>query len=81
MSFRWVLSEKMKNGKTTTKANFVAHGFEEQKNDTSMKDSPTCSNEVLRVLLTVLLSQNWNLNSINIKLAFLEGKKINRQFI
>ena len=33
-------------------------GFEEQKNDTSMYDSPTCSREVLRESLTVFLSQS-----------------------
>ena len=35
ISFRWVLSENMNNGETT-KARFVARGFEEQKNDTSI---------------------------------------------
>ena len=34
MSTRWVLSEKMKDGKTITKARLVACSFEEQKNDT-----------------------------------------------
>ena len=71
--------KKIKDGKTTTKASFVVRGFEEQKNDTSMKDSPTCSKEVLQVSLTVFLSQSWSLNSINIKSAFLEDKEINRQ--
>ena len=71
--------KKMKDGKTTTKASFAVRGFEEQKNDTSMKDSPTCSKEVLQVSLTVFLSQSWSLNSINIKSAFLEDKEINRQ--
>ena len=47
ISTRWVLSEKMKDGETTTKKRLVARGFEEQKNYTSMNDSPTCSKEVL----------------------------------
>ena len=68
----------MKDGKTITKARVVAHGFEEQKNDTSMNDSQTCSKKVLRVPLTLLLSQSWSLNSIDIKSAFLQGKEINR---
>ena len=46
ISTRWVLSEKMKD-ETTTKKRLVARGFEEQKNYTSMNDSPTCSKEVL----------------------------------
>ena len=41
ISTRWVLSEKMKD-ETTTKKRLVARGFEEQKNYTSMNDSPTC---------------------------------------
>ena len=69
----------MKHGKTITKARLVACGFEKQKNDTSMNDSPTCSKEVSRVSLTVFLSQSWNLNSIDIKSASLQGKEINRQ--
>ena len=36
-----------------TKARLVAGSFEEQKNDTSMDDSPTCSKEVLRVSFTI----------------------------
>ena len=79
MSTRWVLREKTKDGKTITKARLVACSFEEQKNDTSMNDSPTCSKEVLRVSLTIFLSQSWSLNSIDIKSAFLYGKEINRQ--
>ena len=69
----------MKDGKTITKARLVARGFEEQKNDTSMNDSPTHSKEVLRVSLTIFLSQSWSLNSIDIKSALLQGKEINRQ--
>ena len=35
ISFRWVLSENMKDGETTN-ARLVARGFEEQKKDTSI---------------------------------------------
>ena len=69
----------MKDGETITKARLAESGFEEQKNDTSMNDSPTCSKELLQVLLTVFLSQSWSLNSIHIKSAFLQGNEINRQ--
>ena len=60
ISTRLVLSEKMKDGETISKARLVARGFEEQKNGTSMNDSPTCSIVVLRVLLTIFLSQSWS---------------------
>ena len=46
----------MKDGKTITKSRLVAGGFEEQKNDTSVNDSPTSSKEVLRVSLTIFKS-------------------------
>ena len=48
----------MKDGENITTARLVARGFEEQKNDTSMNDSPTCSKEVLRVSLIVFLSHS-----------------------
>ena len=45
---------------------------------TSINDWPISSKELLRVSLTVFLSQSWSLNSIDIKSAFLQGNKINR---
>ena len=63
----------MKDGETSTKARLVVRGFEEEKNDKSMNDSPTYGKEVLRV------SQSWSLNSIEIKSAFLQRKEIIRQ--
>ena len=66
----------MKDEKTITKVRLVAHCFQEQKNDTSMNDSPTCSKKVLWVSF---LSQSWSLKSINIKSSSLQGKEINRQ--
>ena len=35
ISTKWVLSKKMKDGETITKARLVARDFQEQKNDTS----------------------------------------------
>ena len=35
ISIKWVLSKKMKDGETITKARLVARDFQEQKNDTS----------------------------------------------
>ena len=71
----------MKDGKTITKARLVARGFEEQKNDTSMNDSPTCSKEVLRVSLTVLLHQSWSLNSMTLSQHSYKVKKSTDRFI
>ena len=41
-------------------------------------DSATASRECLRVILAIISSQNWLLNSVDIKAAFLQGKKIYR---
>ena len=75
ISARSVFSEKMKDRGTITKARLVALGFEEKRNDTSMNFFPTCSKDVLRVSLTIFLSQS--LNSIDNKSAFLPSKGIN----
>ena len=44
-SVRWVITKKIKNGESVTKARLVAHGFEECSLDEIKKDSPTCSKE------------------------------------
>ena len=76
VSVRWVYSEKFIDGKSVLKARLVARGFEEI--DNFQNDSPTCSKECIRLLLTLLLANNWNCNSIDVKSAFLQGKDIER---
>ena len=78
ISTRWVCTERMKGGKLNLKARLVARGFEE---DTSQlrSDSPTCSKESLRLLLMILASNKWNLNSMDVKGAFLQGPPISRE--
>lgn len=77
VSTRWVCTEKMKGGKLNLKARLVARGFEE---DTSQlkSDSPTCHKESLRLLLCILASKGWELHSIDIKSAYLQGCPIGR---
>ena len=41
-------------------------------------DSATASRECLRIILAIISSQNWLLNSVDIKADFLQGKKIYR---
>ena len=59
------------------KARYVVRGFEE---DTSniVSDSPTCSKDSLRALITVACQKKWRINSIDIKTAFLHGEEITR---
>ena len=54
MSTRWICTEKIKGGAIICKARLVARGFEED--DTSlMKNSPTCTKDAFRLLLSLLV--------------------------
>ena len=77
MSLRWVITPKVIDGKPSVKARLVARGFEEVQNFRT--DSPTCSKEGLRIVLTIITANSWTLNSLDIKTAFLQGKEINRE--
>ena len=50
---RWVISQKMKEGKQVWKARLVVRGFKEE-GENLVTDTPTCSGEVLRFCLTVI---------------------------
>ena len=77
ISTRWVITEKIVDSKVKLKARLVARGFEESDMDMP-KDSPTCSKQSFRLMLTVIASKGWQCNSIDVKTAFLQGKPINR---
>ena len=77
VSCRWVYTEKEKGGKVTLKARMVARGFEEH-NPQIRTDSPTCSKASIILLLLVLSSSSWNLHSLDLKSAYLQGAPINR---
>ena len=79
MSLRWVVTPKVIDGQPSMKARLVARGFEEVQNFKT--DSPTCTKEGLRIALTITASNNWMLNSLDIKTAFLQGKEIEREVI
>ena len=77
ITVRWVNTIKFVNGKRKVKCRLVARGFEENQKDL-LTDSPTCSKESLRMILTVLASKKWKCRSIDIKAAFLQGRPIER---
>ena len=78
ISVRWVLTEKMIEGKTQVKARPVACGFEDAGRDDVRKDSPTCGRENLRLLCALRSSCNWRINTLDIKSDFSQGKSIER---
>ena len=78
VSVRWVNKVKVVEGMRTVKSRLVARGFEEC-SDNIKKDSPTCAKESLRLSLALIASRKWKLRSIDIKAAFLQGKKMERE--
>ena len=76
VSLRWVTTEKMKNTIPHVKARLVARGFEEDL--LNRTDSPTCSKDSLMLALALIVSFGWQCHSIDVKSAFLQGNKIER---
>ena len=77
ISVRWVVTEKVKEGKTITKARLVARGYEEN-TEHLRKDSPTCSKEAVRILLTIASTMQWTCHTLDITSAYLQGNEIKR---
>lgn len=73
---RWVITKKLKEGKSNTKARLVARGFEEENLDKIRKDSPTCTKDHLRLMLIIIATHHWLVNSLDVKSAFLQGDAI-----
>ena len=78
VSCRWVITEKYKEGERCIKARLVARGFEEAEMEKIRKDSPTCGKDSLRLCLTIMASMGWQINSLDVKAAFLQGSPIER---
>ena len=76
ISLRWVIKKKNSDGKPFLKARLCARGFQEEQNFRT--DSPTCSREGIRITLSLIASNSWKLNSIDVKTAFLQGKSLQR---
>ena len=79
ISVRWVCNEKFsEDGSSRVKARLVARGFEENVENDFRADSPTASKDVLRIFLSMLATNSWQCNSIDVKAAFLQGSNIDR---
>ena len=68
-----MITEKIGNNIPIIKARFVARGFEENMVQEQRRDSPTCTKDSLRIIMSVVASYNWECNAIDIKSAFLQG--------
>ena len=81
ISTRWVIAEKRNpDGTKKTKARLVARGFEEQLVDERV-DSPTASRQSLRLIFMAAFTMEWELHSLDIAAAFLQGKEIQRKVL
>ena len=79
ISVCWVFKQKLVDGKCSMKARLCARGFKEV--ESFKTESPTCYMESVRLAITVIASNKWSLNAIDIKSAFLQGKRIDRTVI
>ena len=70
------MKEKVVHEKKIIKARLCARGFEEEQNFRT--DSHTCSREGLRLSCCIISPNQWTLNSLDVKTAFLQGKTIER---
>ena len=78
ISVRWVITEKGLESNLLTKARLVARGFEEQTTHLK-KDSPTCSREIVRLVVVIASSKGWNCHTVDVKAAYLQGDDIQRE--
>ena len=77
LSVRWVITEKVQEDKEVVKARLVARGFEED-TEGVRKDSPTCSREAVRLLVSLAATKNWKCHTMDVKAAYLQGNEIER---
>ena len=77
ISTRWVMTEKENSpGQFRPKARLVIRGFEET-NELQV-DAPTASKATMRIVLAISANKDWLLEHVDIKAAFLQGRKIER---
>ena len=78
ISLRWVCSAKQTKEGLKPKARLVAWGIEEDCLSKSEIQSPTCSKDTFRLILSLTVQKRWNISCIDIKTAFLLGESIDR---
>ena len=79
LSVRWVKTVKHRDGEQLTKARLVARGFEEEHIEKLKTGSPPCCKKNLRVLFAIIASNHWKIRTLDIKTAFFQGQKVDRE--
>ena len=78
ISTRWVITEKVNSERNiVTKARLVVRGFEEQ--EELQKDAPTASKTSLRIAFGFAMDNDWEIETIDIRAAFLQSQQIERE--
>ena len=72
----WVLVEKLIDGEQKVKARLCARGDMEV--GSFRTDSPTIQKSNLKLFFTIALSKKWTVKTCDIKCAFLQGEKLER---
>ena len=75
---RWICTTKDSPEGKIAKARLVAKGFQDVDADSTRSDSPTCAKDSIRMVLMLIAANDWDLNSMDIKTAFLQGKEFDR---
>ena len=77
LSSRWILTDKSTPQEVKVKARLVCRGFEETVE--VQADSPTGSKETLHMLLCIAATKGWKIKSGDVKNAYLQGEKLDRE--
>ena len=78
VSSKWIFHDKINDdGSKWVKGRLVARGFEERLVDKKL-DSPTCSRQGLHLEFVSASTMNWELHSLDISSAFLQGNQLER---
>jgi len=78
ISTKWIFHDKIDDdGSKWVKGRLVARGFEERLVDKKI-DSPTCSRQGLRLEFITASSMDWEIKSMDISAAFLQGNQLKR---
>ena len=74
----WVLTEKVKDGKTMVKARLCVRGDQEENADEVQRDSPTVRKSNINILLMAAARNKWPVKSQDVSSAFLQSVPIER---
>ena len=80
ISTEWVLVEKEKqDGTKVTKARLCIRGDQEQALHNIPRESPTVNKISVKLLVTLAISQGWDIRSCDVERAFLQSDPIERE--